>query len=128
MEGLCCSLVVSLFSDQGGRKYMEVVTQIMLELKPKEEKEDIAAGATSGAALGSSPLPPLPSVAFFAMCDGHGGQEAAHFAHENLWPFSKKQKGFCSAELATGCVALHKGFLRCLWLCHVRYRDFFPLR
>uniref|UniRef100_A0A8C5RTD6 PPM-type phosphatase domain-containing protein n=1 Tax=Laticauda laticaudata TaxID=8630 RepID=A0A8C5RTD6_LATLA len=120
MEGLCCSLAVSLFSDQGGWKYMEDMTQIMLELKPKEEKEDIVAarrraancpgqdakGATGAATLGSSPPPLAPhgykaSVAFFAVCNGHGGQEVAHFAHQNLWPFIKKQKGFRSTKPET---------------------------
>uniref|UniRef100_U3ERP4 Protein phosphatase 1D n=3 Tax=Micrurus TaxID=8634 RepID=U3ERP4_MICFL len=131
MEGPCCSLAVSLFSDQGGRKYMEDVTHIVLEPEPEEEKEGIAAagrGAAAAAAAGrartpseppepppSTPSPPPPpsSVAFFAVCDGHGGREAAHFARENLWPFIKKQKGFRSAEPAAVCAALRKGFLAC---------------
>uniref|UniRef100_A0A8D2Q2F9 Protein phosphatase, Mg2+/Mn2+ dependent 1D n=1 Tax=Varanus komodoensis TaxID=61221 RepID=A0A8D2Q2F9_VARKO len=104
MEGLC-SLRVSLFSDQGGRKYMEDVTQILVEPEP----------------AGSEPPPGLPppapgsgrSVAFFAVCDGHGGREAAHFARENLWAFIKKQKGFRSHEPAAVCSALRKGFLAC---------------
>lgn len=56
---------------------------------------------------------PRRSVAFFAVCDGHGGREAAQFARENLWGFIKKQKGFGSAEPAEVCAALRKGFIAC---------------
>ncbi|XP_020642483.3 protein phosphatase 1D [Pogona vitticeps] len=158
MEGLY-SLGVSLFSDQGGRKYMEDVTQILVEPEPDlEEEEAGAAGALEGpccrgrktragaaAAAGarsrseppssgpapssssSSPPPPPPaalpcsspplrrprSVAFFAVCDGHGGREAALFAREHLWSFIKQQKGFRSREPAAVCAALRKGFLAC---------------
>lgn len=143
MEGLY-SLGVSVYSDQGGRKYMEDVTQIVVEPEPPAEAErgpphkgGAAAGggprpadplAESGRRRGGSPrapdegaLPPGPgsgrrprrSVAFFAVCDGHGGREAAQFARENLWGFIKKQKGFCSAEPAAVCAALRKGFIAC---------------
>uniref|UniRef100_A0A670ZDN6 PPM-type phosphatase domain-containing protein n=1 Tax=Pseudonaja textilis TaxID=8673 RepID=A0A670ZDN6_PSETE len=115
MEGLCCSLAVSLFSDQGGWKYMEDMTQIMLECQEKGSHCPglDAKGATGAATLGSSPLHPPPSVAFFAVCNGHSGQEVAHFAHQNLWPFIKKQKGFRSTEPATGCVTLRKEMSNC---------------
>ncbi|XP_015414540.1 PREDICTED: protein phosphatase 1D [Myotis davidii] len=53
------------------------------------------------------------SVAFFAVCDGHGGREAAQFAREHLWGFIKKQKGFTSSEPAKVCAAIRKGFLAC---------------
>ncbi|XP_030328166.1 protein phosphatase 1D [Strigops habroptila] len=141
MEGY--SLGVSVYSDQGGRKYMEDVTQIVVEPEPPAEAErgpphkgGAAAGgpraaeplAESGRRRGGSPrapeeaaLPPGPgsgrrprrSVAFFAVCDGHGGREAAQFARENLWGFIKKQKGFGSAEPAEVCAALRKGFIAC---------------
>ncbi|XP_074779113.1 protein phosphatase 1D [Athene noctua] len=138
------ALGVSVFSDQGGRKYMEDVTQIVVEPEPPAEAErgpphkGGAAGggpraaeplAESGRRRGGSPRaaeegalpPPGPgsgrrprrSVAFFAVCDGHGGREAAQFARENLWGFIKKQKGFGSAEPAEVCAALRKGFIAC---------------
>ncbi|XP_074016776.1 protein phosphatase 1D [Numenius arquata] len=142
MEGLY-SLGVSVYSDQGGRKYMEDVTQIVVEPEPPAEAERgpphkggaVTGGprvaeplAESGRRRGGSPRAPdegaLPlgpgsgrrprrSVAFFAVCDGHGGREAAQFARENLWGFIKKQKGFGSAEPAEVCAALRKGFIAC---------------
>lgn len=67
---------------------------------------------------GASPAPGCccrrrSSVAFFAVCDGHGGREAAQFAREHLWGFIKKQKGFTSSEPAKVCAAIRKGFLAC---------------
>lgn len=67
---------------------------------------------------GASPAPGRccrrrSSVAFFAVCDGHGGREAAQFAREHLWGFIKKQKGFTSSEPAKVCAAIRKGFLAC---------------
>ncbi|XP_070591483.1 protein phosphatase 1D [Erythrolamprus reginae] len=114
-----CSLGVSLFSDQGGRKYMEDVTQIVLEPEePDGEEEDAEGEAGRAAGRAGPPGEEQPhrqpgSVAFFAVCDGHGGREAAHFARENLWPCIKKQKGFRSAEPAAVCAALRKGFVAC---------------
>lgn len=68
-------------------------------------------------APGASPAPGRcrrrSSVAFFAVCDGHGGREAAQFAREHLWGFIKKQKGFTSSEPAKVCAAIRKGFLAC---------------
>ncbi|XP_015681305.1 protein phosphatase 1D [Protobothrops mucrosquamatus] len=136
------SLGVSLFSDQGGRKYMEDVTQVVLEPEEDDEEEEeeegeeeekkeegagrgAAAAAPGRAGSPSEPSPtpgaPVPasssssgaSVAFLAVCDGHGGREAADFARENLWAFIKKQKGFRSDEPAAVCAALRKGFLAC---------------
>lgn len=130
------SLGVSVYSDQGGRKYMEDVTQIVVEAEPPAAAERGPAhkgGAAPGdgvrrraggprAAEEGAPPPgpgcgsgrrPRRSVAFFAVCDGHGGREAAQFARENLWGFIKKQKGFGSAEPAAVCAALRKGFIAC---------------
>ncbi|XP_042686432.1 protein phosphatase 1D [Centrocercus urophasianus] len=130
------SLGVSVYSDQGGRKYMEDVTQIVVEPEPPAAAERGPAhkgGAAPGdgvrrraggprAAEEGAPPPgpgcgsgrrPRRSVAFFAVCDGHGGREAAQFARENLWGFIKKQKGFGSAEPAAVCAALRKGFIAC---------------
>ncbi|XP_019401209.1 PREDICTED: protein phosphatase 1D [Crocodylus porosus] len=97
------ALAVSVFSEQGGRKYMEDVTQIVVEPEPEPEQEAAAAGEAR----------PRRSAAFFAVCDGHGGREAAQFARENLWGFITRQKGFCSAEPAEVCAALRKGFVAC---------------
>ncbi|XP_033027472.1 protein phosphatase 1D [Lacerta agilis] len=114
MEGPC-SLGVSLFSDQGGRKYMEDVTRILVEPEPEAASGmGAASGGGGGRALGGDDGGGGDrSVAFFAVCDGHGGREAAHFARENLWPFIKKQKGFRSHKPAAVCAALRKGFLAC---------------
>lgn len=100
------ALAVSVFSEQGGRKYMEDVTQIVVEPEPEPEPEEEAAAAAGEAR-------PRRSAAFFAVCDGHGGREAAQFARENLWGFITRQKGFCSAEPAEVCAALRKGFVAC---------------
>lgn len=149
MAGLY-SLGVSVFSDQGGRKYMEDVTQIVVEPEPAAEEEpsprrspsrppppprsppppaggEVAGRGAAGAArearaappdAGASPAPGRccrrrSSVAFFAVCDGHGGREAAQFAREHLWGFIKKQRGFTSSEPAKVCAAIRKGFLAC---------------
>ncbi|KAF6096310.1 protein phosphatase, Mg2+/Mn2+ dependent 1D [Phyllostomus discolor] len=147
MAGLY-SLGVSVFSDQGGRKYMEDVTQIVVEPEPTAEEKPsprlsltqqsppqpsqpaLPGGEVSGkgpavaAEEACDPPPdaaasPAPgcrrrsSVAFFAVCDGHGGREAAQFAREHLWGFIKKQKGFTSSEPAKVCAAIRKGFLAC---------------
>uniref|UniRef100_G1QHR8 Protein phosphatase, Mg2+/Mn2+ dependent 1D n=1 Tax=Nomascus leucogenys TaxID=61853 RepID=G1QHR8_NOMLE len=149
MAGLY-SLGVSVFSDQGGRKYMEDVTQIVVEpeltaeekpsprrslsqpLPPRPSPAALPGGEVLGkgpavaAREARDPLPdagasPAPSrccrrrssVAFFAVCDGHGGREAAQFAREHLWGFIKKQKGFTSSEPAKVCAAIRKGFLAC---------------
>uniref|UniRef100_UPI0037E7604E protein phosphatase 1D-like n=1 Tax=Semicossyphus pulcher TaxID=241346 RepID=UPI0037E7604E len=53
------------------------------------------------------------SVAFFAVFDGHGGREAAHFARENLWELLKRQRGFWSKDHSEVCAALKKGFIAC---------------
>ncbi|CAL8362742.1 unnamed protein product [Lota lota] len=53
------------------------------------------------------------SVAFFAVFDGHGGQEAAHFARDHLWDILKSQKGFWSRDNEEVCAALRKGFVAC---------------
>lgn len=53
------------------------------------------------------------SVAFFAVFDGHGGREAAHFASENLWGLLKRQRGFWSKDHSEVCAALRKGFIAC---------------
>ncbi|XP_054858037.1 protein phosphatase 1D [Eublepharis macularius] len=97
-------LAVSLFSDQGGRKYMEDVTQVVLEPEPEPEPPCPPPSPSPGGGR---------SVAFFAVCDGHGGREAAQFAREHLWGFIQRQRGFRSREPAAVCAALRKGFVAC---------------
>ena len=53
------------------------------------------------------------SVAFFAVFDGHGGQEAAHFARDHLWDLLRTQRGFWSRDDEEVCAALRKGFIAC---------------
>ncbi|KAM3869296.1 protein phosphatase 1D-like [Diretmus argenteus] len=53
------------------------------------------------------------SVAFFAVFDGHGGREAAHFARDHLWDLLKSQRGFWSKDHSEVCAALRKGFIAC---------------
>ncbi|XP_069827880.1 protein phosphatase 1D [Dendropsophus ebraccatus] len=111
------TLRVTVSSDQGGRKYMEDVTQIVVEPEPGEgelswEEEEEAAAAVTGA-----PTPRASRsgrcVGFFAVFDGHGGREAAHFARDHLWGFIRKQKGFMSREPEEVCAAIRKGFIAC---------------
>ncbi|XP_077338264.1 protein phosphatase 1D [Lithobates pipiens] len=117
-------LRVSVSSDQGGRKYMEDVTQVLVEPEPGEgelsweEEDDDSEGeedspsrtpAHSRGAPGGSGQ----SVAFFSVFDGHGGREAAHFARDHLWGFIRKQKGFMSRDPEEVCAAIRKGFVAC---------------
>ncbi len=121
------SLRVSVFSEQGGRKYMEDLTEVIVELEPSDD-ELRAAGHTDPKPdqepISESDPPdcrnkPLPvtvtwrntlsteesdgtepaadsrrSVAFFAVFDGHGGREAALFARDHLWDFSRSSGTF----------------------------------
>ncbi|XP_053310550.1 protein phosphatase 1D [Spea bombifrons] len=131
------TLRVSVSSDQGGRKYMEDVTQVLVEPEPREdeiawlEEGDQEGGPRSPAngrcslgrscknvrgnspASGKSPARGKQSVAFFAVYDGHGGREAAHFARDHLWGFIRKQKGFMSLDPEEVCAAIRKGFVAC---------------
>ncbi|KAJ1185638.1 hypothetical protein NDU88_002428 [Pleurodeles waltl] len=86
------SLSVSVSSDQGGRRYMEDFTRVVVEPEPP---------------------PAAASVAFFAVCDGHGGREAAAFARSHLWSLIREQRGFGSDEPAEVCAAIRRGFLDC---------------
>ncbi|KAM4796735.1 protein phosphatase 1D [Rhinophrynus dorsalis] len=122
------TLRVSVSSDQGGRKYMEDVTQILVEPEPCEDEllcVDEAEGvcpASPGIPVRSckqslhrvgSPVGGRQTVAFFAVYDGHGGREAAHFARDHLWGFIRKQKGFMSQDPGEVCAAIGKGFVAC---------------
>ncbi|KAG8587820.1 hypothetical protein GDO81_005793 [Engystomops pustulosus] len=121
------TLRVSVSSDQGGRKYMEDVNQILVEPEPgegelpwEEEEEEAEHGeeaespeqapAQNGAKAGGKSG---QCVGFFAVFDGHGGREAAHFARDHLWGFIRKQKGFMSQDPEEVCTAIRKGFIAC---------------
>uniref|UniRef100_A0A8C7K7S5 PPM-type phosphatase domain-containing protein n=1 Tax=Oncorhynchus kisutch TaxID=8019 RepID=A0A8C7K7S5_ONCKI len=110
---------VSVFSDQGGRKYMEDVTEVVMEPEPGEdelnsdEQDETKGNMESTPAATKSDNHPQRSVAFFAVFDGHGGREAAQFARDYLWEFIKKQRGFWSKDDEEVCAAIRKGFVAC---------------
>ncbi|KAM5182115.1 protein phosphatase 1D [Mantella aurantiaca] len=112
-------LRVSVSSDQGGRKYMEDVTQVLIEPEPGEgelsweEEEDDGEGAEDSPSRTPAQSRSGQSVAFFSVFDGHGGREAAHFARDHLWAFIRKQKGFMSRDPEEVCSAIRKGFVAC---------------
>ncbi|KAM9801587.1 LOW QUALITY PROTEIN: protein phosphatase 1D-like [Neosynchiropus ocellatus] len=139
MDG-ALSLRVSVFTDQGGRKYMEDVTEVVVEPVPGEDErasleenssvnsgpnsqserpEEVDGCSFHGAADGSvspprtSSVASRRSVAFFAVFDGHGGREAAQFARDYLWDLMKKQRGFWSDCDREVCAAISKGFIAC---------------
>ncbi|KAG9466209.1 protein phosphatase 1D [Eleutherodactylus coqui] len=114
------TLRVSVSSDQGGRKYMEDVTQILVEPEPaegelswEEEEDDDDDSPSRVTAHKRAGVKSGRCVGFFAVFDGHGGREAAHFAREHLWGFIRKQKGFMSRESEEVCAAIRKGFVAC---------------
>ncbi|XP_043574029.1 protein phosphatase 1D-like [Chiloscyllium plagiosum] len=115
------TLRVSAHSDQGGRKYMEDVTQVVIEPEAEpgpgeadSDEEAEAAAATAGGEHRPRHRPrPRPGVAFFAVFDGHGGREAAVFARDNLWKCIKKQRGFLSEDPEEFRGAIRKGFIAC---------------
>uniref|UniRef100_A0A3P8V2D5 Protein phosphatase, Mg2+/Mn2+ dependent 1D n=1 Tax=Cynoglossus semilaevis TaxID=244447 RepID=A0A3P8V2D5_CYNSE len=129
MDELIFQMRVSVFTDQGGRKYMEDVTEIIVEPEPGEDEvmsanqeENISSSVNSclpggGITPGAPQQSPLGrsrrSVAFFAVFDGHGGREAAQFAQDYLWEFLKKQRGFWSDSDREVCSAIRKGFVAC---------------
>ncbi|KAM4627939.1 protein phosphatase, Mg2+/Mn2+ dependent, 1Da [Polymixia lowei] len=157
---------VSVFTDQGGRKYMEDVTEVVVEPEPGEDaprtdEKDESGGddwtvskhpdwtvntvrhtlfeaasaqlvqnddqsvetaispptdpspSAAAAEPETCPCRPRRSVAFFAVFDGHGGREAAHFARDYLWEFIKKQRGFWSKCDEEVCAAIRRGFVAC---------------
>ncbi|XP_063752175.1 protein phosphatase 1D-like isoform X1 [Eleginops maclovinus] len=79
-----------------------------VESVPNEDSAPVSEGKTSEHTVDTR-----KSVAFFAVFDGHGGREAAHFARENLWGILKRQRGFWSKDHSEVCAALKKGFIAC---------------
>ncbi|XP_048857441.1 protein phosphatase 1D-like [Brienomyrus brachyistius] len=123
MAGL--SVRVSAFSHQGGREYMEDFTQVLLERELGGPDRSILPSAVPGsvaaetetesrqqdAAQGGSYGQGFAGV--FAVFDGHGGAEAAHFARDHLWDHIKKQRGFWSRDNEEVSAAIRKGFIAC---------------
>ncbi|XP_055513688.1 protein phosphatase, Mg2+/Mn2+ dependent, 1Da [Leucoraja erinacea] len=109
------SLRVSVHSDQGGRKYMEDVTQVVIEPEPGPREAESAGEEEEAEEEGDGEQgpKPRPGVAFFAVFDGHGGREAAVFARDNLWKCIKKQRGFLSEDPEEFRGAIRKGFIAC---------------
>ncbi|XP_066835710.1 protein phosphatase 1D isoform X2 [Anser cygnoides] len=126
------SLGVSVFSDQGGRKYMEDVTQIVVEPEPPAEarrgpphKGAAAAGGPpgeSGRRSGAGPRateegtlppgrPPSRSVAFFAVCAAlRKGFIACHRAMWKKLPeWPKTMTGLPSTSGTTASVVIIRG-------------------
>eukprot|EP00061_Rhincodon_typus_P010001 g33930.t1 len=123
------TLRVSVHSDQGGRKYMEDVTQVVIEpeAEPGEvDSEEESAAGSGEHRPGHRPKPPRPrpGVAFFAVFDGHGGREAAVFARDNLWKCIKNQRGFLSEDPEEFRGAIRKGFIACHYAMWKKLREY----
>ncbi|XP_071385089.1 protein phosphatase 1D-like isoform X1 [Centroberyx affinis] len=78
-----------------------------------EENNETDGTSVSNEKVGEHTVDTRKSVAFFAVFDGHGGREAAHFARDNLWDLLKRQRGFWSKDHSEVCAALRKGFIAC---------------
>lgn len=119
------SLRVSVHSDQGGRKYMEDVTQVVIEPEPGPREAESAGEEEEAEEEGDGEQgpKPRPGVAFFAVFDGHGGREAAVFARDNLWKCIKKQRGFLSEDPEEFRGAIRKGFIACHYAMWKKLRE-----
>ncbi|XP_023680436.1 protein phosphatase 1D-like isoform X1 [Paramormyrops kingsleyae] len=123
MAGL--SVRVSAFSHQGGREYMEDVTQVLVERELGGPDRLILPSAVPGSAAAETETESRQQDAaqggsydrgfagVFAVFDGHGGAEAAHFARDSLWDHIKKQRGFWSRDNEEVSAAIRKGFIAC---------------
>ncbi|KPP69835.1 protein phosphatase 1D-like [Scleropages formosus] len=111
------SVRVSSFADQGGRRYMEDVTQVVLECEEcnqsVESDCEVRAGEDRQTETAGAGARARPRVAFFAVFDGHGGREAAQFARDHLWGYVKKQRGFWSRNHEEVSAAIRRGFVSC---------------
>lgn len=90
-----------------------LVSATWVESLPGEDNGNGDAQPASDEAASEHAVDTRKSVAFFAVFDGHGGREAAHFAREHLWGLLKKQRGFWSKNDGEVCAALRKGFIAC---------------
>ncbi|XP_054610119.1 protein phosphatase, Mg2+/Mn2+ dependent, 1Db [Dunckerocampus dactyliophorus] len=89
------------------------VSAMWVESLASEDAGDHSAPLSDGKVEEERVVDTRRSVAFFAVFDGHGGREAAHFAREHLWDLLKRQRGFWSKDHAEVCAALRKGFIAC---------------
>lgn len=89
------------------------VSAVWVESLPGEDSGDHSRAPASDDKVAEHVVDTRRSVAFFAVFDGHGGREAAHFARENLWELLKRQRGFWSKDHSEVCAALRKGFIAC---------------
>ncbi|KAM9846333.1 protein phosphatase 1D-like isoform 1-T1 [Aulostomus maculatus] len=89
------------------------VSAMWVEGLPSEEDRGNNSAPLAGEKVAGHVVNTRKSVAFFAVFDGHGGREAAHFARENLWELLKRQRGFWSKDHSEVCAALRKGFIAC---------------
>ncbi|XP_039260910.2 uncharacterized protein LOC120337247 isoform X1 [Styela clava] len=87
----CWNLRVTAEVNQGGRRYMEDVTAVQFE-RAKQNKKVV-------------------EYAAFAIFDGHGGKEAAHFARDNILDNIKCQKGFFSKDVEQVKKSIKDGFI-----------------
>jgi serine/threonine protein phosphatase PrpC len=88
-------LLVFCDAKQGGRVYMEDVISVY-----KHVPDDIESGR----------LRNNRDIKFYAVFDGHGGPEAAHFAKENLKNEILRQPGFWSDDEDDIVQAIKDGF------------------
>ncbi|XP_030009899.1 protein phosphatase 1D-like isoform X3 [Sphaeramia orbicularis] len=84
-----------------------------VETLTNEDSGDNSGPVLSDGKVSEHTVDTRKSVAFFAVFDGHGGREAAHFAREHLWDLLKRQRGFWSKDHSEVCAALRKGFIAC---------------
>lgn len=101
------------------------VSAMWVESLPGEDNGNGDAQPASDETASEHAVDTRKSVAFFAVFDGHGGREAAHFAREHLWGLLKKQRGFWSKDDGEVCAALRKGFIACH---HAMWKELRKLR
>ncbi|XP_063240601.1 uncharacterized protein LOC134541254 [Bacillus rossius redtenbacheri] len=85
------NLRVTAHLSQGGRKYMEDMFTVAYERT--QDNKDL-------------------KYAFFGIFDGHGGQEAAKFAKDNLMDCIVRQEGFWSERDEDVLRAIYDGFVK----------------
>lgn len=115
---------------EGGEPDAEpgVVSATLVESLPGEDYGNGGTQPVSDESASEHAVDTRKSVAFFAVFDGHGGREAAHFAREHLWGLLKKQRGFWSQDDGEVCAALRKGFVACHHAMWKELRKLYVLR
>ncbi|KAM4620258.1 protein phosphatase 1D-like [Polymixia lowei] len=89
------------------------VSAMWVEPVPSDNKSENDGISVSNEKVAEHVVDTRKYVAFFAVFDGHGGREAAHFARDHLWDLLKRQRGFWSKDHGEVCAALRKGFIAC---------------